>query len=416
MDRFCRGEIDHTRCVADLFNAIGVCVVAGNIRRSAEIAIGSPDDETFLHLKDYDRHPDRREIGWVSNNSVAMRGLDDLEKLDEIAGLIRNNGEPGLLNLENIQRYGRFGEAVPDRAWLTNPCGEIALESYELCNLAEILPTRCPDRKAFDEAVEFATFYAVTVSLLPTHRAESNAVIERNRRTGVSVSGIADWIEKEGLPRVVRTLRKTYRRVRDINERLAHAAGIPVSLKVTTVKPSGTTSLLAGVSPGMHYPPARFALRRLRIGNTQPIAAFLKEAGVPHAPDATGENTTVFEFPIRYDNPRSAREVSAWEQLALLSTLQREWSDNMVSCTVTFDEAKEGPRLARMLAYFLPVVKSVSMMPLEPEEAYAQMPVEEIGEEEYEKKAAAMPVIDWRLFRGGDGTGEGYCSKLTCGL
>jgi len=75
-------------------------------------------------------------------------------------------------------------------------------------------------------------------------------------------------------------------------------------------------------------------------------------------PDDYSENTTVFEFPVKYDNPRSIEHVSAWEQFALLAMLQREWSDNMVSCTISFDEEREGPQVEHMLAMFAPVIKS----------------------------------------------------------
>ncbi len=416
MDSYCMGKIDTTRCVADVFNAIGVCVVAGNVRRSAEIALGSPHDETFLHLKDYSRFPDREEIGWMSNNSVVLQSREDFDKLPEIAKLIRKNGEPGILNLKNVQKYGRFGKEIEDRAWLTNPCGEIALESYELCNLAEIFPTRCKNSAQFEEAVEFAAFYAITVSLLPTHRSETNAVVARNRRTGVSISGITDWADKIGITKMTRVLRDTYALVRKVNERLAREAGIPASLKVTAIKPSGTISLLAGVSPGMHFPVSRYAIRRLRAGNSQKITRFLIAAGVPHTADAYSENTTVFEFPIKYENSRSIDSVSAWEQFALLAMLQREWSDNMVSCTISFDEKREGAQIEQMLAMFAPVIKSASMLPRTKEALYEQMPIEPVSKEEYEKRVKRMPRIEWSKFGGGDGAGEGFCSILACNI
>ncbi len=416
MDSYCRGEIGTTRCIVDVFNAIGVCVVAGNVRRSAEIALGSPHDETFLHLKDYRRFPDREEIGWMSNNSVVLQSREDFDKLPEIAELIRKNGEPGILNLKNVQKYGRFGKEIPDRAWLTNPCGEIALESYELCNLAEIFPTRCGSEKDFEDAVEFAAFYANTVSLLPTHRSETNAVVARNRRTGVSISGITDWAQKIGITKMTRILRDAYSLVRDVNEKLAREAGIPASLKVTAIKPSGTISLLAGVSPGMHFPVSRYAIRRLRTGNSQKITKFLIEAGVPHTADAYSENTTVFEFPIRYENSRSIESVTAWEQFALLAMLQREWSDNMVSCTISFDEKSEGAQIEQMLAMLAPVIKSASMLPRKKGQIYEQMPIEPISKDEYEKRLKRMPKIDWNMFGGGDGAGEGFCSILACNI
>jgi len=140
LDNYYKGVIDQTRCVADVMNAIGACVVAGPM----------------------------------------------------IAKHIRDNGEPGIMNLINVQKYARYGEQSEDKAWLANPCSEIPLESFELCNLAEVFPARCIKEDEFYEALEYATFYASTVALLPTHRPETNAIVVRNRRIGVSLSGIAD--------------------------------------------------------------------------------------------------------------------------------------------------------------------------------------------------------------------------------
>lgn len=235
-------------------NAIGICVVAGNVRRSAEIALGSVNDKTFLELKDYTKNPERAEIGWVSNNTVVLEKTDDFEKLPMIAEHIRDNGEPGIMNLVNVQKYARYGEAFKDNASLANPCSEIPLESFELYNLSEVFPSRCVNEDNFYEALEFATFYASTVSLLPTHRPETNKIILRNRRIGVSISGIADMIDLYGKRELTRRLRKGYTLVRSVNQKLASEANIPVSLRVTTIKPSRTISQLVGCSAGMHFP------------------------------------------------------------------------------------------------------------------------------------------------------------------
>jgi ribonucleoside-diphosphate reductase alpha chain len=135
----------HTRLVADIFNAIGACVVAGNVRRSAEICLGDVDDQDFINLKNYELNPERSSIGWMSNNSVVLKAdheYEDFSYIPEMARRIRDNGEPGMINLYNIQKYGRFGKELRDDASLVNPCGEIALENFELCNLAEAFPPR----------------------------------------------------------------------------------------------------------------------------------------------------------------------------------------------------------------------------------------------------------------------------------
>lgn len=91
MDAYCEGKHDTTRTVADVFNAIGACVVAGNVRRSAEIALGNINDESFMNLKDMNKNPERSEIYWMSNNTVVLEKTDDFHKLPEVAKRIIKN-------------------------------------------------------------------------------------------------------------------------------------------------------------------------------------------------------------------------------------------------------------------------------------------------------------------------------------
>lgn len=105
-------------------NMIGKCVISGNIRRSAEIAFGEPNDPEFLGLKDYVLHPERAEFGWSSNNSIlATIGMD----YSEACKHIKVNGEPGFAWLDNMRNYGRMIDP-PDykdkKAQGGNPCLE----------------------------------------------------------------------------------------------------------------------------------------------------------------------------------------------------------------------------------------------------------------------------------------------------
>ncbi|SMC09591.1 fused protease/ribonucleoside-triphosphate reductase [Nitratiruptor tergarcus] len=416
LDDYLDGKIDKTRAIVDIFNHIGVCVVSGNIRRSAQIAIGDPDDETFLNLKNYERYPERKEYGWISNNSVILKNINDFHHIDNLTEHIYQNGEPGILHLENMQKYGRFGQIIEDKAWLSNPCGEIALESYELCNLAEIFISKCDSLEEFLELVAYATFYASTVNLLPTHREETNAIVARNRRTGVSVSGVADAIEKIGFDTLIKWLRKGYEKVRSINTSLALEAGIPPSLKVTAVKPSGTISLLAGTSPGMHYPLAPYSLRRIRVGLHTPLAQLLIQNGMEYEKDIYDPQTAIFAFPLHYNNPRSLQNVTVWEQMMVLTTLQREWADNMVSNTIEFDPKQYRPKdLAKILKIFLPMLKSTTLMPKE-NAIYPQQPFEAITQEEYEKRVKKIPKIPWNELRHHRAVSQEYCSPKSCSL
>lgn len=113
-----------SRDIVDIMNIIGKCVVAGNIRRVAEIALGEAHDREFINLKNYDKNPDRLEFGWVSNNSIfAEIGMD----YTEISESIFKNGEPGLCWLENMRAYGRMADSKDYKDALAaggNPCLE----------------------------------------------------------------------------------------------------------------------------------------------------------------------------------------------------------------------------------------------------------------------------------------------------
>ena len=406
------------RLIIDIMNAIGACVVAGGVRRSAELATGRIDDLEFINFKNYDLHPDRREIGWMSNNSVVLSQSNEFELLPQIAGRIRDNGEPGIINLINVQKYGRIGKKKPDLATLFNPCAEIPLESSELCNLIECFPTRCQDTHDLWRAMELATIYASTVSLLPSHLEDTNRVIARNRRIGVSISGIADWVDTTSISHVTMALRRGYEEhVEPTNCQMAALAGIAPSIRLTTVKPSGTISLLAGVSPGMHWPVFRHGIRRMRINEGSPIVEILKAAKVPCEKDTYSDQTLVFSFPLQSGSgrTRSVKEVSVWEQASLVAMLQREWADNAVSNTLTFSPKKEANEIERVLACFAPLIKSLSLLPDQDERAsYAQPPYETISQDRYEDLKKEIHIIPWDGLHGSDGEESRFCDSSSC--
>lgn len=281
---------------------------------------------------------------------------------------------------------------------LSHNCGEILLESFEFCNLAEIFPSRCKNFNEYRKAAELATLYASTISLLPTHWSYSNKVIGRNRRIGVSISGITNEYEKLSFSHMTARFKELYRAVRAENKRLADEAGVCESLRVTTVKPSGTISQLVGVPSGIHFNTYTYCIRRMRIASNSDIVPILKEAGYNWEYDRmSGKGTTIFEFPLHQGDHRTAEEVTLWEQAALQASLQREWADNSVSCTLYFNREKEGKDLAHVLAHHAPLIKSASALP-HCNDVFPQMPYEKITKEEYEKKVARIRPIDWSKF------------------
>ncbi|KAK9687912.1 hypothetical protein K7432_014596, partial [Basidiobolus ranarum] len=393
--------------IVDIMNLIGKCVVSGNVRRSAEIAFGDPFDEEYVDLKNYEVNPHRYEYGWTSNNSVfAKIGMD----YQNICKRVISNGEPGFSWLDNAQNYGRMCDPMNKqdyRAQGGNPCLEQTLESFELCCLVEVFPSNHSSIYDFLETLELAFLYAKTVTLGTTHWPETNKVMMRNRRIGTGLSGIAQFISKRGIEELRTWCEEGYKHILETDKKLCEWLGIPRSIKITTVKPSGTVSLLAGATPGLHYPESRFCIRRVRLSKISEMVEPFREAGYKVEPDvgkyhllrpmrlliahlislhpSTVEpNTMVVEIPIDHgEEIRSLVDVTMWEQLSLAAFMQKYWSDNQVSCTITFDPETEGPHLKFALSYFQYQLKGVSFLPRIPMGAYPQMPYEAISELKY---------------------------------
>ena len=441
-------NISWTRLVADICNAVGVAVVVGNVRRSAEIALGSPKDSEFMDLKNYEKYPERMSIGWMSNNSVRLYDSSDFSMIPDIAERIKINGEPGCVNMINTQKFGRFGhdgESRPDSAVGLNPCSEIPLESFEVCNLSEVFLPRCSTYHDFIQALEDATFFSSTVSLYPTDSPQTNAVVYRNRRIGVSLSGIAEWMNDRSTVECIKWFREGYKIVRKTNEEVNREAGVPTSIRTTTVKPSGSISQLAGVTSGVHFPIYKYAIRRIIMNPNCDVGKALRASNYPNEPSVEflssdsakgrirfpkydsfsssddvlayeSETSSVFEVPIYQGNARSIGTVSAWEQFGLLATLQREFSDNSVSCTIYFDSETEGEQVPHMLSMFLPLVKSVSMLPHNAGNHYPQMPYEKITKKEYDTRVKSLLPINWKRVGDSDGSLNLYCDGDACAI
>ena len=250
-------------------------------------------------LKDYKANPHRANFGWTSNNSVMARlGMD----YTSLCARIAQNGEPGFAWLENMRAYGRMVDPEDHkdhRAAGGNPCLEQTLESNEMCCLVETFPHRHDSIEDFKRTLELAVIYAKTVTLGPTHWPETNAIMLRNRRIGTSMSGIAQFIAARGMNALYEWCDKGYAFVKEQDMYISERFAVPRSIKTTSIKPSGTVSLLAGATPGMHFPESRFYIRRVRLDASSPLVAALREAGyrVERA-ESDPENTMVVEFPI----------------------------------------------------------------------------------------------------------------------
>lgn len=408
------GRITRTRLVADVMNSIGVCVIAGNVRRSAEIALGRPGDTEFLDLKDWKKYPERSDWMYLSNNSVVLDGSTDADVVASVVQRIVSNGEPGIINMPVIKQNGRVGEYKIDPAEGINPCGEVPLQSYETCNLSIIYPTRCT-RAELSYATYYATLYSIAVSLLPSDNPLTEDVVSKNHRIGVGMSGLADWRDGVGRDYQLQELDRCYKLVEHTARKMAGFFDINVPVRLTTVKPDGTASLLAGVSPGMHWPWSGYVLRRVRQSASSPAAEMMMRAGVPWEPEKNDpQNTLVFEFPMMYNGgvTRSQKDVSLREQMQALADYQAVWADNSVSATLSFNE-EEINGMVDTVAEYLPYIKAASFLP-EDDGVYEQPPNTSITKIEYEARMAQIRDVDWAGASIGDGELDRYCDGDTC--
>ena len=419
------GEKVTRKDIADIGNLIGVCVVSGNVRRSAELLIGRIDDEDFLNLKNAEVYPERNSYdpknpgwAWMSNNSVEATVGSDYSKI--VDGIVLN-GEPGIVWLDVSRKYGRLADPINNKDHRIagyNPCAEQSLESFECCTLVETYLNRHKNKEDFLRTLKFAYLYAKTVTLLPTHWEETNAIMQRNRRIGTSVSGMANFADNKGFPVLREWLDEGYKVVKSYDSTYSEWLGVRESIKMTTVKPSGTVSILAGESPGVHWASGgKFFNRAIRFANSDPMLTLFKMAQYRVEPASESpETTSVVFFPIKTEAKRAEKEVSIYEKMDLAATAQFYWSDNSVSVTVTFDPEKESKEIGTALRMFEGRMKTVSFLPMG-NAVYPQMPYTQITEAEYDEATMKLFPIDLVGVYAGmasEAIGEAYCTTDAC--
>lgn len=377
----------------DIMNIIGAVVVAGNVRRSAQIAIGDADDVEYLLAKRWDMGniPSWRAM---SNNSVVCNDIGDLHEFfwDGYEG----KGEPyGLINLKLSRKMGRLGETqYPDpEVQGYNPCAEQSLADKETCCLAEIY---LPNVTSYEEFLDVAKLlYRVNKHSLwlPCHLESTEKIVHKNMRMGIGVTGVLQATEEQKS-----WLDKAYPELRAFDKQYSQEKGFPESVKLTTVKPSGTLSLLPGVTPGAHPAYARYMIRRIRISANHALVQTCRDHGYPveyqqNFDGSEDRSTVVVSFPFRHpDNAVLAKDMTAIDQLETVKWLQQAWSDNSVSCTIYYRK-EELPEIRKYLKKnYKNNHKSLSFL-LHSDHGFKQAPLEEITKEQYDELVAKTRPI-----------------------
>ena len=384
----------------DIANIIGENVVSGGVRRTSEIGLIDQDDAECIQAKsqlyrqvngrwEIDRNIAHRQM---SNNSIFYRRKPSREQLHWHIQQMRHSGEPGWINeAAGLKRRPNFCGC--------NPCGEILLDSHGLCNLTTVNVMAYVRDGQLDEAglLEAQRLSAragmrMTCRELEMHRW--NAVQQRDRLLGCSLTGWQDMVNAVGLDRegqaaLLEKLRDT---AHSAAKKMADSLGLNAPLLVTTIKPEGTLSLLPTVSCGVHYSHAPYYVRRIRISASDPLCRVCEDLGYPVFPevgqDAATCRTKVIEFPVKAPEGRVKADASAIEQLENYKMFMEHYVDHNCSITVHVRE-NEWEEVEEWVWNHWDDVVALSFLSYD-ENFYELLPYEAISEAEYEARRAKM--------------------------
>ena len=319
-------------------------------------------------------------------------------------------GNSDVFDITVQDNHNFYGNSI-----LIHNCAQIPLQSYELCNLVQVYPSKHESVEQFLETLKYAYLYAKSVTLVNTQSAQTNAVMLKNRRIGVSLTGIIDAFVKFGRRNFLEHWCAVgYTKIKEYDKKYSDWLCIPKSIKTTTVKPSGTCSILAGVSSGVHYPHSQYYIRRIRLQKESEYLDILRDAGYHIQPDVYNPDSTfVVQFPVKTQNfSKGKKNVCMYEQLNNAADLQRYWSDNAVSVTVTVKQ-NQYDQIETALQIFQDKLKTVSFLP-EDTSIYKQLPFEQISEQKYlQMKSKIKPNLNLVTISNG-GKGQRFCNNDTC--
>jgi len=408
--------------ILDICCFIARCVVSGNVRRSALICLAPANDDKILNAKNYNLEENEQAANWrwCVNISILVDEKTNFKKIAEQSNYFER-GEPGFVFLNNAKKFGRKKDPENDddaNVVGVNPCGEQFLENGELCNLVEVFPSHHKDYEEFKETLKYAFLYAKTVTLIPTLTPETNAVMLKNRRVGVGLSGLQDFFSAVSKAEAHRWFNEGYKYLKSVDNIYSDWLCVPRSKKITTVKPSGTVSIVANVSPGIHYPYSQYYIRRVRVSSNAFYLKYFEDAGYVIEQDKFDKNTKIICFPIKNNYEKSQQNVSMWQQVVNAAEMQYWWSDNAVSVTVFFKE-NEKDDIAEVLETFQDNLKGISFLPFDTV-TYEQAPYTPISKQKYEEVTKNISPINLEeIFSKKvdfEQKKELFCSNETCSL
>lgn len=378
-----------TRALADISNLIGRCVVNGGQRRTALILLADEDNKVFKDLKDDTIYPYRfeKKIAYTSNNSYLVES-DDFDFTIISDAVVKNgNGEPAVILIKN-KDFGRLIDGEDFRDMLvegTNPCAEIFLENFELCNLMEININKLSNSgNQMLRTLWNVVFFAKIISHVPSKWEETNNVVVKNRRIGISLTGVVEFLSKTGMSNedFAQKINRIYRIIRKVDKEISKLLRCNESIRLTTVKPSGTVSLLMGTTSGIHAGFGEYVIRHVEIPKNSPYNDYYSSLGYHIEPSKTKDNVNLIAFPMVTEGIKTQKEQTIEEQFELVALMQKWYSDNAISVTINFKD-HEVHKIPFLLFEYQDRIKSASFLKYDGH-VYEQAPFMPINKQQYE--------------------------------
>ncbi|MFM6151605.1 MAG: hypothetical protein ACKPE3_01185 [Sphaerospermopsis kisseleviana] len=413
----CEGNLD-SLAVLDIINSIGLNVVSGGVRRTAQLALGDSFDDNFKTAKvGLFTDPSKEEyqtIRTMSNNSTGEYGNPGLEAINKTFECLRDQGDPGFWIIGNSQKLA----TSPVKG--TNPCAEASLDDRQSCNLTtgnvkscvywdEETHTYMFDWEKWFKVICLVTRLGCRITLASQWHPEWDKIQKRDRLLGVSMTGVMDAFDLLGWDEQQQKcfFSSTKSMAVTTADEYHNFLGINRSARICLMKPEGTISLLPTVSSGIHRAYAPYYLRRVRFSKFDPLAKVLLDLGLRPVPengqgdDLFGEKCTtwVFTFPIKSNAKIRAIDETVVDQLERYKLAQTYYADrgHNISCTITVAR-HEYDTAAKWVNDNWDSIIGVAFLPrFDPMEgskaSYPLMPLEPCDQETYEKLKAALPTF-----------------------
>jgi ribonucleoside-diphosphate reductase alpha chain len=373
----------------DMACHIADAVLSGGIRRAALISLFNLDDEDMLTCKFGSWWEENPQRGRANNSAVVMRHKIDEEEFFKLWKKIElsGSGEPGIY----------FSN---DKDWGTNPCCEIALRSYQFCNLCEVNVSNVESQEDLNERVRVGAFIGtLQAAYTDFHYLRDiwRKTTEKDALLGVGMTGIGSGAI------LAYDLKKAADLAKVENARVAEIIGVNKAARVTTVKPSGTSSLVLGTSSGIHAWHNDFYIRRIRVGKNEAIYNYLAINHPELVEDDFFKPTiqAVISVPQKAPAGSILRTENVIDMLERTKRFNLQWvkkghrkgaNTNNVSATVSINE-NEWEQVGNWMWENKDTFNGLSVLPYFGG-SYTQAPFEDITEEQFNEMSQHLHNID----------------------